>query len=156
MTDNLAEFRAASSRVVEAVRTTHRDSIQRLAFEAMQFHVEESRVRNGYWRAGHTLALGQDQPQTFLYEHPERVGPVGPYPNRASPIPAPELFDLASAAREIPFGESVVFYNEVAHSQIVEELLGDHVYQRSADRIAGRSADEERVIQSELDRLDRR
>lgn len=152
--DNLADFAAQSARVVEAVRTTHRDSVQRLAFEAMQFHVEESRVLNGYWRAGHTLALGNDgQPSTFLYEHPERPGSQGPYPRRASPIPAPELFDMAAAAREIPFGESVAFYNSTAHSLIVEEQLGDHVYQRSADRISARMADEERVIQAELDRL---
>lgn len=152
--DNLAEFRAQSARVVEAVRTTHRDSVQRLAWSAVEFHVEESRVLNGYWRAGHTLAIGSGgQPSAFLFEHPERPGPEGPYPRRAAPIPAPDSLAIASAAREIPFGADVVFYNNVAHSLIVEEQLGDRVYERGASHILARIPDEERVIQAELDRL---
>jgi len=149
--DNLAEFEDESKRVVESVRDTHVASVRRLAASGMAFNVEESRVRYGYWRAGHALGIGVDRPVKFIFEHPDRPSSEGPYPKRESPLPAPDPGEIASAVQEIAFSEPVVFYNNVAHSVIVEEHLGDHVYQRGSDRIAAQAEDEARRIQAELD-----
>lgn len=156
MTD-LARFSAECDRIAAAPRNLHVEAVQRLIEAGFSSVVLNSPVRNGYYRAGHTIGLGTDQPTRFLFEHPERVGESGPYPERASPIGPPDSGAAAAAVREIPFGAPMVVWNGVRHAGLVEfgtaYMPARLVYQRALDLVSARMADEELRMSAEFRKI---
>lgn len=151
---NLDAFLAEVRKLNEAVPRAHAKAHAHLVETAFGDVVEGSPVQTGEYRASHTIGLGVERVQSFLFEHPERPEPDAPARPRETPIPAPDVGAAASTLQTLAPFQSVVLENPKFYAGFLEygtaRMVPRLIYERARANTEGRMAEAESIFFEEL------